>query len=105
MGLRKNEKFFGVSESTKQRYLQGLASQIRLLRQAMERSDVNSVREICHQVRGSAGLFGLKDLGDACLSMEKAALERNLSRLVGEFQVVEAVLARNFPLECRPQQG
>jgi HPt (histidine-containing phosphotransfer) domain-containing protein len=92
-----------ISTTTRNRYLKNLVSQMDLLRSAMERSDLQAVREICHRVRGSAGLFGLKDLGDACRTMEEAAMANQPEQMVEAFQVIEVIVARNAggPLDAQ----
>jgi HPt (histidine-containing phosphotransfer) domain-containing protein len=91
------DKFMGISESTKQKYLDGLLEQIHHLRLAMERSEYQSVREICHRIRGSAPLYGLADLGEACGEVEKACLSLDLPEsIVAGFQVIEVIVHRNL---------
>lgn len=87
-----------VSEATKRRYMRNLGEQVKDLRSAMEKSDFKSIQEICHRVQGSASLFGLKDLGEACRSMEQAAQNENLDEIVQCFQVIEVLVARNSGL-------
>lgn len=96
MGKRNN--VLEVSEATKRRYFRNLTEQMRELRLAMEKSDFKSIQEICHRVQGSASLFGLSDLGDACRSMERAALSQDLDEMVQCFQVIEVIVARNSGL-------
>lgn len=95
MALPNRERNLEVSENTRKRYLQNLQSQMHDLRNAMERSDFREVREICHRVRGSAGLFGLKELGDACRSMEEAVMANQPEQIVESFQVIEVIVARH----------
>lgn len=99
MAMPKRDNVLEVSETTKKRYFRNLLDQIHNLRLAMERSDFDTVREICHRVRGSASLFGLKDLGDACRWMEEASVEKKLEQLVEGFQVIEVIVARNTGLQ------
>lgn len=101
MALPKREHLVEVSEKTKRRYLTGLHGQLQDLRQAMERSDFEQVREICHRISGSAGLFGLRDLGEACRATEAACLNGQAEQVVEGFQVIEVIVARNVspPLE------
>lgn len=94
MALPKNDQV--ISAGTRNRYLQSLQGQLHGLRLAMEKSDLTSVREICHRMRGSAGLFGLKDLGDACRATEEACLARNQEKIVEGFQVIEVIVSRNL---------
>ena len=96
MMTAKNEFFPEISEATKARYFSSLASQIHQLRQAMERSDNKSVREICHRVRGSASLFGLKDLGVVCRDVEEACLAENPEAIVSGFQAIEVIVSRHL---------
>ena len=96
MAMAKRDNIVEVSETTKNRYFQNLANQIHLLRSAMEKSDNDSVREICHRIRGSASLFGLKDLGDACRDVEEACLANNLEKIVEGFQVIEVIVNRHI---------
>ena len=95
MALPNREHNVEVSEHTRKRYLQNLQGQLHDLRNAMERSDSREVREICHRIRGSAGLFGMKELGDACRSMEEAAMANQLEQMVESFQVIEVIVARH----------
>lgn len=94
MALPKRENIGDISESTRARYLHGLQNQLGQLRNAMERSDFSTVREICHRVRGSAGLFGMKDLGDACRTMEEACMANRPEQIVEAFQVIEVIVGR-----------
>lgn len=96
--MERRNRVLQVSETTKRRYFRNLADQLRDLRLAMEKSDFGKIREICHRVQGSASLFGLNDLGDACRSMEQAAIDQNLDELVQCFQVIEVIVARNSGL-------
>lgn len=98
MEANKKTRVLAVSEATKQRYLKGLEEQTHSLRLAMEKSDFRAIKEICHRVQGSASLFGLADLGEACRSMEQAAEEKNLEQLVECFQVIEVIVARTSGL-------
>lgn len=84
-----------ISETTRNRYFRSLAAQVQQLREAMERSDNRTVREICHRLRGSAALFGLRELGDACRDVEQACLEGNAEAIVAGFQVIEVIVARS----------
>ena len=95
MALPKRDHLVEVSEKTKRRYLQGLHSQLHELRLAMEKSDFTHVREICHRIQGSAGLFGLQDLGDACRATEAACLNNEPEKVVEGFQIIEVIVARN----------
>jgi HPt (histidine-containing phosphotransfer) domain-containing protein len=95
MALPRSHNVVEVSEATKKRYLKNLAEQMSNLRRAMEKSDYGTVREICHRVRGSASLFGLKDLGEACRDTEEACLENRPERVVEGFQVIEVIVSRN----------
>lgn len=99
MALPQEQQGASVSETTKKKYLKNLREQIRSLRLAMEKSDANAAREICHRVRGSASLFGLKDLGEACRAMEESSVQGRFDRMVEDFQVIEVIVARNFLLE------
>ena len=92
---RNRESMVEISESTKRRYFINLHEQLQNLRHAMEKSDFSAVAEICHRVRGSANLFGLKDLGEACQEMEEAAVHQDPERMVEEFQVIEVIISRN----------
>jgi len=96
--MEKRYSVLAVSEATKSRYYRNLAEQLRELRSAMEKSDFKTIREICHRVQGSSSLFGLSDLGDACRSMEQAAMDQNLDEIVQCFQVIEVIVARNSGL-------
>lgn len=96
--MEKKNNVLEVSEATKRRYLRNLAEQLRELRSAMEKSDFKVIREICHRVQGSASLFGLSDLGEACRSMEQAATDQKLDDIVQCFQVIEVIVARNSGL-------
>jgi HPt (histidine-containing phosphotransfer) domain-containing protein len=96
MAMPKRDNVVEVSETTRARYFSNLAKQLHLLRQAMERSDNDSVREICHRVRGSASLFGLKDLGDACRDVEEACLKGNAEAIVSGFQTIEVIVSRHL---------
>lgn len=101
MASAKKHNVLEISETTKKRYFRNLLEQVHSLRLAMEMSDLETVREICHRVRGSASLFGLRDLGDACKSMEEASLAKRMEELVEGFQVIEVIVARNAaPLEA-----
>jgi len=95
MALPRNHNVVEVSETTKKRYLKNLSEQIRNLRRAMEKSDFSTVREICHRVRGSASLFGLRDLGDACRETEEACIGEKPEAVVNGFQVIEVIVSRN----------
>jgi len=100
MALPKENQSLAVSEATRRRYFQNLVKQLADLREAMEKSDFDSVREICHRMRGSASLFGLKDLGAAGREMEEAAIGRKLEEMVSGFQVIEVIVNRNaYPAE------
>lgn len=100
MAMPKRDNILEVSETTKKRYFRNLQGQVYNLRQAMEKSDLEAVREICHRVRGSASLFGLKELGEACRSMEEASLQKKLEEVVESFQVIEVIVSQNAaPLE------
>ncbi len=94
MALPKRDNLTSISEATRARYLKNLNEQLQVLRQAMERSDFAVVREICHRVRGSASLFGMSDLGEACRNMEEAAMARNAEQIVSGFQVIEVIVTR-----------
>jgi HPt (histidine-containing phosphotransfer) domain-containing protein len=95
------ENVVEISETTKARYFKNLQHQIHLLRLAMERSDNMAVSEICHRLRGSASLFGLKDLGDACRDLEEACETNNPEGIVEGFQVIEVIVGRNvIPAEA-----
>jgi HPt (histidine-containing phosphotransfer) domain-containing protein len=96
MAMARKENIVEVSENTKARYMKNLANQIHQLRQAMEKSDNEAVREICHRVRGSASLFGLRDLGDACRDVEEACLARNAEAIVAGFQAIEVIVGRHL---------
>lgn len=96
--MERRNNVLQVSEATKRRYFRNLTDQLRDLRSAMERSDFNNIQEICHRVQGSASLFGVSDLGDACRSMELASKEQNLEEMVQCFQVIEVIVARNSGL-------
>jgi HPt (histidine-containing phosphotransfer) domain-containing protein len=96
--MERRNNVLEVSEATKRRYMRNLAEQMRDLRSSMEKSDFKGIQEICHRVQGSASLFGLKDLGDACRSMEQAAKDQNLEEIVQCFQVIEVIVARNSGL-------
>jgi HPt (histidine-containing phosphotransfer) domain-containing protein len=96
MAMPKRDNIVEVSETTKNRYFKNLSNQIHQLRLAMEKSDNESVREICHRVRGSASLFGLKELGDACRDVEEAILANNPERIVEGFQIIEVIVGRNL---------
>lgn len=96
--MKKRNNVLEVSEATKRRYFRNLTEQLRDLRSAMEKSDFKTIQEICHRVQGSASLFGLNDLGDACRSMEQAAMDQNLDEIVQCFQVIEVIVARNSGL-------
>ena len=85
-----------ISEATKQRYFQNLLSQLQLMRTAMERSDNKALQEACHRVRGSAALFGLRDLGEACGLLESACLEGHSDVIVAGFQVLEIIARRHL---------
>lgn len=95
MAMAKRENIIEVSETTKNRYFKNLSNQIHQLRLAMEKSDNEAVREICHRVRGSASLFGLKDLGEACRDVEEACVANNPEGIVEGFQVIEVIVGRN----------
>lgn len=94
MALPKREYSMAISEATRSRYIQNLQAQVQMLRNAMEKSDFEEVRAICHRVQGSAGLFGMKDLGEACRAMEEAAIANLPTQVVEAFQVIEVILAR-----------
>jgi HPt (histidine-containing phosphotransfer) domain-containing protein len=96
MAMAKRDNVVEVSEHTRARYFANLAKKLHLLRQAMERSDNEAVREICHRVRGSASLFGLKDLGDACRDVEEACLAKNSEAIVKGFQAIEVIVSRHL---------
>jgi HPt (histidine-containing phosphotransfer) domain-containing protein len=96
MASAKRDNVVEVSETTKNRYFTNLAKQLGILRQAMERSDNESVREICHRVSGSASLFGLKDLGDACRDVEEAVLAHNAEAIVKGVQAIEVIASRHI---------
>lgn len=96
MAMAKRDNVVEVSETTRARYFSNLAKQLHLLRQAMERSDNEAVREICHRVRGSASLFGLRDLGDVCRDVEEACLAKNSEAIVSGFQVIEVIVNRHL---------
>lgn len=96
MAMARKDNVVEVSDTTKTRYFTNLAKQLHLLRQAMEKSDNESVREICHRVRGSASLFGLKDLGDACRDVEEACLDKNAEAIVSGFQAIEVIVTRHL---------
>jgi len=101
MASARRENVLEVSETTKKRYFRNLMQQIHSLRLAMEKSDLETVREICHRVRGSASLFGLRDLGEACKSMEEASLAKKLEEIVQNFQVIEVIVSRHAgPMEA-----
>lgn len=100
MAMAKRDNIVEVSETTKNRYFQNLSNQIHQLRLAMERSDFEAVREICHRVRGSASLFGMKDLGEACRDVEEAVLANRPERVVEGFQVIEVIVGRNLSAEA-----
>jgi HPt (histidine-containing phosphotransfer) domain-containing protein len=101
MASSKKEGGLEVSETTKKRYFRSLVQQIHSLRLAMEKSDLETVREICHRVRGSANLFGLGDLGEACKTMEEASLAKRLVEIVQNFQVIEVIVSRHAgPMEA-----
>ncbi|HEY8280532.1 MAG TPA: Hpt domain-containing protein [Bdellovibrionota bacterium] len=95
MGTAKKENIVEVSESTRSKYFRSLTIQIYQLRQAMEKSDYKTAREICHRVRGSASLFGLRDLGEACRDVEAACMAQDGERIVEGFQVIEVIVGRN----------
>lgn len=95
MALPRSHNVVEVSETTKKRYLKNLAEQISNLRRAMEKSDFGTVREICHRIRGSASLFGLRDLGDACRETEEACIADKPQAVVEGFQVIEVIVSRN----------
>jgi len=96
MAMARRDNVVEVSETTRARYFTNLAKQLHLLRQAMERSDNDSVREICHRVRGSASLFGLKDLGDSCRDVEEACIAHNAEAVVSGFQAIEVIVNRHL---------
>lgn len=96
MATARNDNVMEVSDTTKARYLKNLGTQLELLRTAMEKSENDAVREICHRVRGSAGLFGLKELGDACRDVEEACLAKNSEAIVSGFQAIEVILKRHL---------
>ena len=98
MQMEKKNNVLEVSEATKKRYFRNLIDQLQGLRSAMEKSDFPAIEEICHRVQGSASLYGLRDLGEACRSMELAAKERNLEEMVQCFQVIEVIVSRNTGL-------
>jgi HPt (histidine-containing phosphotransfer) domain-containing protein len=89
---------FGVEVSpiTRARYLKNLGMQLQLLRNAMEKSENDAVREICHRVRGSAGLFGLKELGQVCRDVEEACIAKNSEAIVSGFQSIEVIVSRTL---------
>ncbi len=98
MGIPKTVKTnntLEVSETTKRKYFRSLMEQVHALRQAMEKSDFDSIREICHRVRGSASLFGLKELGEACRWMEEASIQKKIEQLVHGFQIIEVIVSQN----------
>lgn len=100
MALPKSNNVVEVSEATKKRYMNNLSAQLHQLRLAMEKSDYGTVREICHRVRGSASLFGLRDLGDACRSTEEACMEEKPERVVEGVQIIEVIASRHsLPLQ------
>lgn len=99
MALPQEQQNVTVSEATKKKYLKNLREQIRSLRLAMEKSDAGSAREICHRIRGSASLFGLKELGDACRTMEESSAQEKFDRMVENFQVIEVIVSRSFLME------
>jgi HPt (histidine-containing phosphotransfer) domain-containing protein len=96
MAMAREDNVVQVSESTKARYLKNLGAQLQLLRNAMEKSENDAVREICHRVRGSASLFGLKELGDACRDVEEACMAKNNEAIVSGFQAIEVILNRHL---------
>ncbi|MGZ3650296.1 MAG: Hpt domain-containing protein [Bdellovibrionota bacterium] len=101
MAMARKDNVVEVSETTRARYMKNLSTQLHLLRQAMEKSENESVREICHRIRGSAGLFGLKELGDACRDVEEACLAKNAEAIVAGFQVIEVIMQRHaIPAEA-----
>jgi len=95
MAMPKRDYVLEVSETTKKRYFRNLQAQVYNLRQAMEKSDLGAVREICHRIRGSASLFGLKELGEACRAMEEASIQQKLEEVVESFQVIEVIVSQN----------
>lgn len=97
MALPRSHNVVEVSEATKKRYLKNLSEQIQNLRRAMEKSDYETVREICHRVRGSASLFGLRDLGEACRATEEACIASKPERVVEGFQIIEVIVSRSIP--------
>lgn len=95
MALPKRNNLVEVSEGTRKRYFDNLQNQVHQLRNEMERSNFTAVKEICHRLSGSAGLFGLQDLGDACRVMEEAAMAKQAEKMVEAFQVIEIIVNRN----------
>lgn len=96
MEMANKDNLIKISETTKTRYMQKLGEQVHELRAAMERSDFLTVREICHRVRGSANLFGLKDLGIACRDVEEACIANRPEAIVNGFQVIEVMIGRHL---------
>ncbi|MGZ3694766.1 MAG: Hpt domain-containing protein [Bdellovibrionota bacterium] len=95
MAISKKEPKIEISGSTRSKYLKNLKIQLESLRSAMEKTDHKSIREICHRIQGSAGLFGFKDLGLACRAMEEASIANQAEQMVEAFQVIEVIISRH----------
>lgn len=58
-------------------YLSDIRNKVRLMKKALSTGNLNSIKEISHQIKGNAGGFGFSQLGDLSASLESAANENN----------------------------
>lgn len=89
-----------ISPHSLARYREILTRQLGDLERAMDARDFEQIREICHRVRGSAGLFGATELGLACKDAENAAIQKNDTELAGIHARIRSA-AGAFPGEGR----
>ncbi len=71
-----------LSLAAREKYIMTLSRQLLLLSGAAKRYDIPLVRDICHRIRGSAGMFGLDSIGDICAAAESAAILKHYDHVL-----------------------
>jgi hypothetical protein len=74
------------------RYLERRSRDVVRMRDALTAGDLESVRVIGHQMKGSGGGYGFENLTDLGLEIERAAVARDVETLRGHISSLERFL-------------
>lgn len=88
---------FRISPEAIQKYVIRRQEDLQNLKTAIEKMDFASLRQIAHQIKGSAATFGFGDLGNKAGTLEEHALEENAPAVKDDIHWIENWLKENLP--------